>query len=251
MDRKNLDRPEYGSYEEVHEKLVAAMQEACMNDRSGEYDTPVLDMSFLYEDAEKKTNKHLRFNRLSTVVAIIVVMLLGLNAVMLFSDSNEVYSEKGLLHRIHEGVRGIFTDEDPSQFVEVDETGEVFIITDMKDIDKAKAFWPELCVPGYVPEGYELNKLKITKNISGIYKAIYHFEKSDCKLTIIVISNTVDKYLSTDEGKMIENNGRIANYYWDDIYQRNTIDVYLEDAIVYIYGEINEDTLMKIANNIN
>ena len=251
MDRKDLDRPEYGSYEEVHEKLVAAMQEACMNDRSREYDTPVLDMSFLYEEPEKEAKKGFRFNRLSTVVAIIIVMLLGLNAVMLFSDSNEVYSEKGLLHRIHEGVRGIFTDEDPSKYVEVDETGEVFIITDMKDIDKAKAFWPELCVPEYVPEGYEFEKLEINKITSGNYKAMYLYYYSSDKIKILIENIDNDSnYISKSKGKTIVKDDRVINTYYDKIYNKIIADVYLDDVYICIQGNITQQDIIHVASNI-
>ena len=251
MNRREVDRPEYGSYEEVHEQLVAAMQEACMNDTSREYDTPVLDMSFLYEESERKTNSKFRLSRLSAVMAIVIVMLLSLNAVLLISDANEAYSEKGLLHRIHEGVRGIFTDEDPSQFVEVDETGEVFIITDMKDIDKAKAFWPELCVPGYLPDGYELVELEITKSVSNEYRAMYKFNNELYDLNICAVRYSyADKHLSNNKGYMVYRNDRTINIYYDQMYKRNVTDVYFDDLVISIQGQISNEELLELSSGL-
>lgn len=247
-----MDKREYGSYEEVHSMLVEAMQEACTKDESGNYLTPEADMSFLYEDVQPTRKKNTYFSNFNKVAAIIVIMLLGLNAAILITGSVESYSDGGLLHRIHEGARGIFTDEDPEQFVEVDETGEIFIINDFDQIDDAKNFWPGLYVPEYIPEGYELNELKVSKSVSGEYSAEYDFKNHQDTLEINMYNyDILNKALSLDEGKIIELDNRTIHFYIDKKYNVNVMDVYFNGYIVNIYGKCSESELLTIAEKIN
>lgn len=251
MGKKDLDRPEYGSYEEVHEMLVQAMQEACMNDRSREYRSPNIDKSFLYEDNKSETKKKNRVSRFNKVAAIVIIALLGLNAMLLISDSSEVYSEKGLLHRIYEGARGIFTDEDPSEFVEMDETGKVYIINDMKDIDKAKAFWKDLCVPYYIPSEYNFIELEVANTMSGDYKACYKYYNGSDYLEIIIYSyEYADKVFSDDIENNINKNNRKIYLYYDEINRKDVADVYLDNIFICINGKLESEDLIDIVNNI-
>lgn len=253
MDRKELDRPEYGSYEDVHEQLVQAMQEACMNDTSREYETPDIDMSFLYDDTvvpETKT-KHI-FTRFNKVAAIVIAALLGLNAVLLISDSSEVYSEKGLLHRIYVGARGIFTDEDPSQFVEMDETGAVFIVNDMKNIDEAKEFCEDLYIPQYIPEGYEFIELNISKDLEDNCKAEYLYRNNHLKFSIIYFNydNSNGRHLSNLSEVVVEDEDRIINIYNDRKNDMMAADIYLDEKYISVYGDLSEEEIINIARNM-
>lgn len=252
MDRKDLDRPEYGSYEEVHEMLIRAMQDACMKDTSREYEPPQIDMSFLYEDEKTKKTMAYRVIRIVAILFLAFGMLLGINAVLLTSDSNDVYGEKGLLHRIHEGVRGIFTDEDPSQYVEVDETGEVCLIENMENINIALNFWGELCVPNYIPENYKLNYLEVKHDYSGVYSAIYLFTYQEKELYISIIDHDerIEKYLSKEILYTIKAEDRIISFYEDERYISNVADVYFNELLIHIYGDLDENEIIDVAKEI-
>lgn len=252
MDRKELDRPEYGSYEDVHEQLVQAMQEACMNDTSREYKTPDIDMSFLYDDTVPEMKKTHRFTRFNKVAAIVIATLLGLNAVLLISDSNDVYSEKGLLHRICEGARGIFTDEDPSQYVEMDETGKVQIITNYNKIYESRKIWIDILIPEYIPDGYSFIELRLTKNVSNEHNAIYKYNDGTNELKIWIYDFEANgESISIDKGEIINKEDRIINVYFDSIHKEMIADVYIDDKFVCISGKIIKEEIIKIANKLN
>ena len=251
MDRKDLDRSEYGSYEEVHEMLVRAMQDACMNDTSREYESPQIDMSFLYEDEKPKKTMTYKIIRSAAILFLAFGMLLGINAVLLTSDSSDVYGEKGLLHRIHEGVRGIFTDEDPSQYVEVDEIGDTYTIYNLNDLDSALVFWQDLCVPKYIPKGYDFKELNIIKSVLGEYKATYTYSDNEKELIICVCNyNDAERIITSSMGEPVKLEDRIINIYVDDVYNRVTADIYFEKMTVYIQGVESKREIMEIAKNM-
>lgn len=239
------------SYEEIHAKLAAAMQEACVKDEAGPYQAPTDDLSFLYEEKNKKKEKRIKLDRFTKVAAIVVIMLLGMNLVMLAAGSNESYSEKGLLHRIFEGTRGIFTDDEGTEFVKQDEMGETCEITDMSQINVAMKFWPDLYVPQYIPEGYELKSLTVTKDYNNVYNAIYLFDNNGISLEIVAYSNKTGKYTSNTKGKTYEYIDRIINIYSNEANDCMIADVYFDSNYVSIRGQVSEKDLLHIALNLN
>ena len=246
-----MDKRGYGSYEEVHMMLVETMQEACTKDESGNYLTPYIDTGFLFEErrpANKVRKQPFSFNK---VAAIIIITLLSVNTVMLAAGSNESYGDGGLLHRIYEGTRGIFTDEDPKEFIEKDEMGDVFIINDFDQIDDAKNFWPGLYVPEYIPEGYELEELKICKDILGEYFAEYdyYFNKNKLEINITNLVNS-DKVISSNAGDIYNIANKTLHIYRDYIGDCNVADIYTDDYIICIYGKVSKKEMICIAENI-
>ena len=157
------------SYEEVHKKLGEELEKAYLKRETPEEKIPEFDLSFLeeqpYEPTEendaareesfispKEKKKH-RFSRFAKVAAVLIIFLLCTNIIMLGRDSSESYGDKGILHRLYQGVTGLFTDsEEETEESDVEETVTVL---DEKDIDSAKEFLPGLYVPTYIPDGYE------------------------------------------------------------------------------------------------
>lgn len=245
MDRRKTD-----SYEEIHAMLVEAMQDACANEESGDYELPNIVPGYVYNKYNAKISVS-RFSRFSKVAAVFVIVLLGMNLFVLTSDSSEAYGDKGLLHRIFEGSRGIFTDQDESEIVEFDETGDIYILTDFSEIDEAKKFWSELDIPKYIPYNYEFKKLCITKNLLGDYLAEYDFVNNDkiLEINIVELDDEVEAY-SNNTGEIINLSDRIINVYWDEIYGKYVADVYFDNHSIYIYGCLEKDEIVKIATNI-
>ena len=247
MDKKYEDM----SYEEVHELLAEAVQDAFTDDAAGPYQSPEIDYSFMDEEPVTKHKTIIRMSRFSKIAAIVIIVLLGMNVVLLATGSGESYSEKGLLHRIYEGARGIFTDEDESQYVEIDETGKTYTITDVNQLDEAKEIWPDLYVPEYIPFGFTLEKLKIQKEVSGDYSAEYQFICGDNDI-LLFITCVADngKFKSSSSGQIIELTDRIINVYWDVAYEKYVCDVYFDGIVVNISGNIEEKEIIKIAENL-
>lgn len=62
-------------------------------------------------------------------------------------------------------VMGLINETDPSTAGRDDVIS--IRIEDAADFDLAKKFMPELLIPGYVPEGWELESLVLMKTLSG------------------------------------------------------------------------------------
>jgi len=248
MDKKTKDM----SYREVHKKLEDAMQDAFTSDEAGPFGSPEIDYSFMDDTKEKKKRKISGMSRFNKVAAIIIIVLLGMNVVMMATGSSVSYSEKGLLHRIYEGARGIFTDEDESEYVEIDETGEVCTIHDFSMINDAKRFWPDLYVPDYIPSNFTMSTLDIKKEISGDYWAKYVFFNENSQIKIEEVqSNDNSKLTSGNEVDFIVMNDRKIVLYTDNVEGYYLADVFFDDVTVYIYGDLlSMDELCKIATEL-
>lgn len=240
------------TYEEVHALLVEVMQEACASDEAGPYKSPSIDLSFMEEKPEKDVRRKFTVNRFAKVAAILIIVLLGMNVIMLSAGANVSYSERGLLHRIYEGARGIFTDEDETDVVELNETSDVYTITDFSKIDKAKEIWSNIYVPQYIPNDFRFVNLTIKKEISDDYFAYYEYKNGIDEIYIeMTYVSDEGKRISSSNGEIIELSDRIVCVYWDEIHNYYVADVYTEDMTIYLYGEITKDELINIAKYLS
>lgn len=240
------------SYKEVHKKLEDAMQDVYTSDEAAPSGSPEIDYSFMDSSKEKKDRKQIFKSRFNKVAAIIIMVLLSMNIIMMATGAGVSYSEKGLLHRIYEGARGIFTDEDESEYVELDETGKTYTITSMNQITYAKQIWPDLYIPKYIPEGFILNELNIRADLSNRYYAIYNYndKESILKIVITTINNNgeisskkIDEYIKLDN--------RLIGLYYDSLYEMYVADIYFEDVIITITGNVSKNEIIEIAKNLN
>ena len=248
MDKKYEDM----SYREVHKQLEEAMQDALTSDEAGPFGSPEIDYSFMDGKPEKKTHRISGMSRFNKVAAIIVIALLGMNVVMMATGAGVSYSEKGLLHRIYEGARGIFTDEDESKYVEIDETGESHIITDIEELEYAKKFCPNIYIPDYIPDDFMFESLYIEKRQMGYYWAQYKYLNNNEKLNIEITNLIGDEkqIKSIDKGSVINLIDRKVNIYQDDMEKYYIADIYFEDATIYICGNVSFHEIREIALTI-
>lgn len=92
----------------------------------------------------------------------------------------------------------------------------------MEDIDDAVAFMPDLPIPEYIPEGYELKSLVISKYVNGTYSVEYTFENVD--RSIFMINS---RYSTKDQ----DNIGLIGG---SEVIQKNDRTLYLIKDNLYI-----------------
>ena len=243
-----MDKRKYENNENVHDLLAEAMQEACTKDEAYDYKSPDIDLSFLNEDTANKK----RFGRFGKIAAIVAIILLGMNVVLLSGNFSESYGDKGILHRIQEGVRGIFTDEDQSEFATLDENDKVIIINDFTEIEIVKRFLNDLLIPKYIPNNYNFEKLEITYIISGDYNAEYLFLDGENEIIIsISYGDFSEKIISKDAEKVIRKDDRIINIYKENIKGMFVAEMYKDNIIVAIYSNSDIDELELIAMNLN
>lgn len=254
------------SYEEVHKKLGEELEKAYLKRETPEEKIPEFDLSFLeeqpYEPTEendaareesfispKEEKKH-RFSRFVKVAAVLIIFLLCTNIIMLGRDSSESYGDKGILHRLYQGVTGLFTDsEEETEESDVEETVTVL---DEKDIDNAKEFLPGLYVPTYIPDGYELEQLKIKKFYSGDYQCNYEYknEKETIKLLLYYFADKDFAYQWSGEGELITLQDRKILVSEDSVNNDVVVSVYTEICNIEIVGYNNKVELISIAKGM-
>lgn len=108
------------------------------------------------KSAEKK--KLRRYRKIAGAAAALVIVAVG--AALVFNSlSTDVEADKNAKHEVvtEDGI--IIEDEGWGSSSE-----DNWVITDWAEVEIAKATIPELIVPGYVPEGYEFEKLCIEEN---------------------------------------------------------------------------------------
>lgn len=207
------------------------------------------DLSFMKEQAREKPKKKYRVS-FGKVAAVVVIVLLGTNAVLLLSNNSQSYGDKGILHRLYQGIAGIVTDSDEE--VNPEDEVESLTITSMKDMDKAKRFLPELYVPEYIPQGYQLNNLTIDKYAGGDYVGTYEFTDEEgsvlgiCPMAIAGDSS----YATSGKGEMIELADRKILVAYDDVEQCYTAAVYTESCLMDISGKLDKDEIIRVAKGL-
>lgn len=258
------------SYEEVHKRLGEELEKAYLKREIPDEKVPKFDLSFLDEDPEDapeedkdaarekvfvsaKTEKKRRFSRFTKVAAVVIIFLLCTNIFLLGKNSSESYGDKGILHRLYQGVTGLFTDSeeqtedsDVEEFMTFDSLGD-------KELKKAKEFLPGLYVPTYMPEGYELGELKIEKFYSGDYWAKYCYknsENNDIFLYLGYVASSKNIYEAQGQGDFIELNDRKIFVTTDDISEEQCVSMYTESCSVDISGPVEQEDLVKIAEGM-
>lgn len=257
------------SYEEVHKRLGEELEKAYLKRETPDEKVPEFDLSFLGEEPDapteendaareevfvpaKKEKKH-RFSRFTKVAAVVIIFLLCTNIFLLGKNSSESYGDKGILHRLYQGVTGLFTDsEEQTEDSDVEEFMTFNSLGD-KELKKAKEFLPGLYVPTYMPEGYELEKLEIKKFYSGDYQADYLYKNNSDDIVKILLSYTTNKELSyqtPENGTLIEMNDRKIILFEDDVAEEHFITVYTETCSMDIQGGNNTEDLVEIGKNM-
>lgn len=252
-----MNRKDKKSYEEIHKRLGEELEKAYLKKELPEEEIPEFDLSFIDEEPkpepvpEPVVRKH-RFSRFAKVAAVVIVFLLCTNIFLLGKNSSESYGDKGILHRLYQGVTGLFTDSeeeteasDVEEFMDFDTLGE-------KELKKAKEFLPGLYVPTYMPEGYEFEKLTIEKFVDNDYQArfTYNFESKNINILMYYFSDKEFTYQWPEDGDLIDLGDRKILVSKDSLDENPIIAVYTEICNMDISGESNSDELIAIAKGM-
>ena len=121
----------------------------------------------------------------------------------------------------------------------------------VKTIDIAKEFWPDLNVPQYIPEGYELESLIITREVSGDIEAEYRFNSEVNNYKLHIRNYNFEYGLKSQEADdVIELADRVIHIYKDDLNNYFVINIFLDDCEICICGDLSKNEFIKIANTI-
>ncbi len=150
-----------------------------------------LDLSFMNEPVKVASVKRRR--RLAYIAAAVMLVFVSSFATAIFISNDYASAVQDKIQRkVFEMKHGIVVATD-EEFAEEGET--VWEITDFETAKKAKELVPELPIPGYVPEGYEFEKLTIHLLSNAEYSADYLYSDNN-KVLCINSNSTHNKDLS-------------------------------------------------------
>lgn len=229
----------------IHRRLVEEFREADRKYGKDDGEVPEFDFSFLDDPDTGPGSRHKRagktaregsgFRRFMVAAVCVMILLLSANLLLIMTDSTDIYGDRGILHRIKTGVAGLFTDEDAA---DPDGVRESMIITDMKDIGSAKKFLPQLYVPEYMPEGYELKNLEIDEYYSGDVMGEYQFSDSHGRDIMIAFEyvNGDTSHTSASQGELMELKDRKIYITESSARDELCADVITEDSYLVVTG---------------
>lgn len=250
-----MNRKDKKSYEEIHKRLGEELEKAYLKREIPEEEIPEFDLSFMDEEPkpeplpEPVVRKH-RFSRFAKVAAVVIVFLLCTNIFLLGKNSSESYGDKGILHRLYQGVTGLFTDSEEE--TEASDVEEALTVLEEKDLDNAKEFLPELYIPTYMPEGYEFEKLEIKKYYSGDVQGDYLYFNGTRKIEVLLYysSNKDITYQFPEEGTIVELDDRKIMISSDDVEGKSAILVCTEICSMDIMGDESAKELIEIGKRM-
>lgn len=212
---------------------------------------PEPDFSFLNEPKEKKDHRFLY--RFGTVAVCVILIFVTSSGMAVWMNSEAAHAMKFNLEKTFHRITDGFFSTDENESAETSENEISITIDSMDDIDDAIAFMPDLPVPEYIPEGFELEELKVSKFVNGSNVSQYNFVKDKNK--IIISINNVESD-SMDAGIMMKAEeivlpDRTIYCYKDGLYNSYGASFIEKSQLIDVKGNIDKDIIIKIVSNID
>ena len=215
---------------------------------------PEPDLSFLQEEKPKKRKEHRVLRRFATIAACMVLLLVTSSGMAIWISSDAAHAVKFSLEKTLHRISGTFFSTDDGKEIETEENQISITIDSMDDIQDAVNFMPDLPVPGYIPEGFELETLTVVKYMDGEYEACYIFNNSSNVYTYIITTHSissgdVDMGLIGEIEKIKVNQYDI--YYYEDPYTKTRgVSFLMNKQLIGVKGNIDRSMMISIAKNI-
>lgn len=211
-------------------------------------DIPPLDLSFMKEKPRKRRNLH-RFSLIASFCLIIFVVSSGM---ALWINSESAHALKFKAEKFYyKNFNGFYSTDDSADFSE-DEIG--ITIERMEDMESAAAYFPQLVYPYYLPNGFELKKLDIKKFSDGTVSSDYQFlDEAEREIIVGVFYNLPEDSTNilTLEAEEIKLSDRTVYYMYDAYTDASVAAFLLNDNSYNISGDVDKETLIKIASEID
>lgn len=234
----------------THEDRQKFVEQAAKEYYDKEIGTPPpLNRDFMKKDSVE-IKRHRLVKRCSAIAAAVVLVLLAGTTISMVTSNDTAYGDKGILHRLYQSVMGIGTDKQDEE--SAGEYSDSFETNSMDDIDKAIAFADgHLYVPEYIPAKYKLDILTIEKAGDNSMIASYTLKKGKQLMNIIeMYSPTDDQISASGEGETIHLKDRIIFVKDDGTGEKVSVDVYTEDIVCTIGGDITKAEAIQIAKGL-
>lgn len=188
---------------------------------------------------------------LRVVAALLLCVLVG-GAVMTVVNKGQVQADRQDAEDLmREDASGL--DVASAHVMEAEAFFSDYTADSEEHISDARGFWPELCIPQYVPEEYVFENLYV-KKIEGFISAEYLYKSENGDLLIVKQVRIVqgeDSIFNEGivEGEVTE--AGTAYYMEDEGLGINSYRFYSADGMLFaVDGKLDKDALKKIAENM-
>lgn len=204
----------------------------------------------------KKGKKH-TWQYFAKIAVIVILFFSAVLATSIYINSEPAIAAKFKLEKkFHEITKGLLsTDENAGQNAP-DDNAITYHINSMDEMDYAKKVMPGILIPEYIPGGYELDSLDISKYINGTYIANYSFTDGNNHFTIYIYKANEERYEPGTttigvNGEMVELEDRIL-YIWHEEIEETYGVIILKDLLtIDIDGDISQNEMITIAESLN
>lgn len=213
---------------------------------------PEPDFSFLNEPKEKKDHRFLY--RFGTVAVCVILIFVTSSGMAVWMNSEAAHAMKFNLEKTFHRITDGFFSTDENESAETSENEISITIDSMDDIDDAIAFMPDLPVPEYIPEGFELEELKVSKYMNETYSVKYMFHNNG-KSTFI-INSRYSKEEDNDIGLVgnsteIKMNDRILYLTEDNYTSEYSLFFLLSNQFISVTGNLDNNSMLEVAQEIH
>lgn len=209
------------------------------------------DSPFEKEEAEKtKVSRRRQPGRALWIAATLIVCFLLGGGMFCLTDTSFAHAARFHLEKIMYQISGCYYSSDDG--AEAQEDSISIRVDSMDEIDQAVRFMPELYVPSVIPEGWELDRLELKKNIKGLKTAKYTFvDQASGKFTIDEELLLEDKKISNYmEGESVILENRKVSVLTDNHTDLSCVFFVENNVAIFFSGQIEKNSLLSVADNM-
>lgn len=242
QEKTKSDMPEDESYYDalIKKRIGEAL---CSEDRSEKLDVEVLH-AWVAADRRKRA---IRRRRYAAVCACILLVCCGTFGMKMMTDSDDYYAVAGKNDPVTSEKDGNTVIKSGDGDMDENLGADVVVVNDWNMVETAKKTYPELVIPGYIPEGYEFKELKIKiTEFNENYTYAYSTKKDTLYLTQTI--GTEAKTIK-DYGYIMKTNRGVEIRVKEDIQKMGAV-VLNEDMVFFIKGDITDEEIINIVENL-
>lgn len=247
---KNEDNKIFCDHSKIKSDLKAAY-DIYMEEQQIEVPKP--DLSFM---EDKKNSAVHTWKNIAKVAVLAMAILIASGGIAVWLNSESAAAAKFDMEKtFYKLSSGRFSTEEEGQ-VAVEDKELIFSIDNLENIDNAAKFLPEILYPYYVPEGYNLEELKITKRADLSYTIVYIYNNLTGNSFVMSILYIYDEKGSSSiyinqEAEIYQLEDRTL-YVWEDSYfECNGITFMFDGRLIEITGNTSLQEMIEVCANVN
>ena len=202
-------------------------------------------------DTGKRSKRNpFRLLRPLRAVAVLLAAFILAGGMYCALDSQAAYAARFHLEKIMYQISGKYYSSDP----DAGDRDDVIAIriTSMDDISQAVRFMPELYVPSYLPEGWELEHLELRKTIKGEKTAEYVFinkkeEKWKINEELLIDDKVINNYMDSEIVKLKH---RTVTLLSDEYTELSCVQFIEEDISVVLSDQLEISEMLNVADGL-